>query len=86
MICSRFHAMILSSVCEQKICVISYSDKIDNVIKDLKLDFPIAHFEEIRENIVISEDKFVKPNSEKVEKIIENAKMQEMAFKKFINM
>ena len=86
MICSRFHAMILSSVCEQKIYVISYSDKIDNVIKDLKLDFPIAHFEEISENIVISKDKFVKPNSEKVEKIIESAKMQEMVFKEFINM
>jgi len=37
MICSRFHSMILSYLLQQKICVLSYSSKINNVISDLNL-------------------------------------------------
>lgn len=44
-ICSRFHAMVLSYLLEQKICVLSYSDKITNTIKDLNL---LEQFYEIK--------------------------------------
>lgn len=37
MLCSRFHSVILSYILKQKICVLSYSDKITNVITDLNL-------------------------------------------------
>lgn len=37
MICSRFHSMILSYILEQKMYVLSYSKKINNVIEDLNL-------------------------------------------------
>ena len=37
MICSRFHSMILSYILEQKMYVLSYSKKINNVIEDLEL-------------------------------------------------
>ena len=36
-ICSRFHSMILSAVFNQQTTVISYSNKINNVLKDLEL-------------------------------------------------
>ena len=37
MICSRFHSMILSYILKQKSYILSYSNKITNVIKDLDL-------------------------------------------------
>jgi len=37
MICSRFHSMILSCLLNQKIYVLSYSNKLNNVIDDLSL-------------------------------------------------
>ena len=36
-ICTRFHSMILSTIFRQKLMVISYSNKISNVFKELKL-------------------------------------------------
>lgn len=57
MICSRFHAMVLSYVFKQKKYILSYSKKIDNVINDLKICDNIFHIEEICEknNIDIEE-------------------------------
>ena len=37
MICSRFHSLILSYLLRQKLYVLSYSNKITNVIDDLNL-------------------------------------------------
>ena len=51
MICARFHAMILSCIARQKMFVMSYSLKIDNVIKDLELNLPTLHFDEINKEI-----------------------------------
>ena len=47
-ICSRFHAMILSAIMNQKCQILSYSNKFDNVINDLELfTNKILHFNEI---------------------------------------
>lgn len=44
MLSSRFHSMILSAKLKQKVLVLSYSDKIDNVIEDMKFPFEIRRF------------------------------------------
>lgn len=44
MICARFHSMIISANLKQKVMVLSYSDKITNVIKDLEFPYTIKNF------------------------------------------
>ena len=58
MICSRFHAMVLSTVFKQKSYVISYSDKINNVIKDLDLADDYLEFKDIEKCEVIPLEKY----------------------------
>lgn len=85
MICARFHAMILSSVFEQKCRIISYSDKIDNVIKDLDLfkqniihfsdlnnetKMPLCEFEQVAQNKLENIRKLAIKQLEKVEEIL----------------
>ena len=50
MLCQRFHSLILSCVCNQKIFVISYSKKIDNVIEELKLGVNYKKHRNLKEN------------------------------------
>ena len=57
MICARFHAIILSCLCKQKMFVMSYSKKIDNVINDLELNLPILHFHKTDRRHIISKEK-----------------------------
>ncbi|MBR3512103.1 MAG: polysaccharide pyruvyl transferase family protein [Clostridia bacterium] len=84
MICARFHAMILSLIANQKIYVVSYSKKIDNVIDDLELNLPIIHFEDIEENINLDLDDFVLVDTKKINKISKEAEQQELAVKKYL--
>lgn len=85
MICARFHAMILSGVFEQKCRIISYSDKIDNVIKDLDLfkqniihfsdlnndtKMPLCEFEQVAQNKLENIRKLAIKQLEKVEEIL----------------
>lgn len=84
MICARFHAMILSSVANQKMYIMSYSKKIDNVVNDLGLNLPIVSFSEISENLDINIESFVDVDKDKISKIISKAGMQEEFIKKFI--
>lgn len=58
MICSRFHAMILAYVFQQKKYVLSYSKKIDNVIEDLKICNNFFHIEQVHEKNNISLEDF----------------------------
>lgn len=78
MICARFHAIILSILSKQKIQIMSYSKKIDNVIKDLELNLPIINFKALNKNILFDLNKFGYINDEKLKKIIEEAKQQEL--------
>ena len=84
MICSRFHAMVLSCIARQKIFVLSYSKKIDNVIHDLELNLPISYFDEIDLNTEITKKEFVSIEEEKISNIIENAKKQDKILEKYI--
>ena len=85
MICSRFHSLVLSCISKQKIFVISYSKKIDNIIKDLEMDLPVIHFEDITSNDVIDLEQFCTIENEKLENIISKAHGQELAVKTILN-
>lgn len=77
MVCSRFHAMILSTVMNQKCEIISYSDKIDNVIKDLNLfEGNIIHLEEINKNTKMPLSDFKNVEAEKIKTISNKATNQ----------
>ena len=58
MICSRFHSMILSYILKQKSYILSYSNKITNVIKDLNLINTYQSFGDINNIDYISIDSF----------------------------
>ena len=64
MLSSRFHSMILSAKLKQKVLVLSYSDKIDNVIEDMKFPFKIKRF-----NKNLNEESFDLNQFKKVEAI-----------------
>ena len=80
MICARFHAIILSCICRQKMFVMSYSGKIDNVIEDLELKLPILYFHKTDKNLVIDKEKFKTIDENKLLNIIENSKEQDAVF------
>lgn len=84
MLCTRFHAMILSCIFNQKSYVLSYSKKINNVIEDLKLFEKYGEFNQIDkiEKITLSDYKNVERNN--LKNIIEESKMQINALNKFI--
>ena len=77
MICSRFHAMVLSAVANQKMYVIYYSNKISNVIDDLNLDIPLLNLKDIKEEDIIDLKVFKSVKMEQLEKIKTEAKKQE---------
>lgn len=85
MICARFHSMILSLIANQKIYVLSYSKKIDNVIEDLNLNLPLLHFTEIKENIKLKLDEFKTIDIKKLQFIIDESDNQEKVLKKILN-
>ncbi len=82
MICARFHAMILSSTSKQKMYVMSYSKKIDNVIKDLEFNLPILHFDNVNNDTKIDLKDFVKIEDNILEEIIKEAENHELAIKR----
>ena len=82
MICSRFHAMILSCIARQKVYVMSYSKKIDNVIDDLKLDLPVINFSDINENIKLNLEDFAPIEEKKISDIISESANQEKKIQK----
>lgn len=58
MLSSRFHSMILSAKLKQKVFVLSYSKKINNVIEDLNLPFNVKDFNDISEEDTIKLNEF----------------------------
>ena len=64
--------------------VTSYSDKIDNVVEDLKLNIPIVRLEKIKKETSVPLEEFIYPGDEKVTKIIEEAKKQDEIFEKIL--
>ena len=84
MICARFHAMILSSISNEKMYIMSYSKKIDNVIQDLDFNLPIIHFDEINSNTKIDLKDFENIENRKIKKVIKEAEKQELGINKYI--
>lgn len=77
MVCARFHAMVLSSIMHQKCQIMSYSDKIDNVINDLNLfKGNIVHFNEINAETKMPLANFKKVEDEKLQSIVRKAVKQ----------
>lgn len=84
MICTRFHSMVLSSIFRQKVFVLSYSDKIDNVYNDLKFGYNIMHIKDIDENKLLTDSCFKVVSENKLSNICNESKKQLTAFYKFI--
>lgn len=76
MICCRFHAMIISTAFGQKMYILSYSKKIDNVIQDLELTEKYTQIEDLEENTVIKLNDFKQVDKEKINKIKDKSKDQ----------
>lgn len=84
MICSRFHAMVLSSLMYQKMYIVSYSNKINNVINDLELDIPILNLKNLNENQILQLENFNAVEETKLKKIKQESKKQEMVLRKIL--
>lgn len=82
-LCSRFHSMVLSAVFKQKVSILSYSNKIVNVIYDLHLSKEHYNVSEINDIKDIKLDEFDKLNIN--DTIIKESEMQFEAFEKIIN-
>lgn len=87
MICARFHAMVLSYVCKQKFYVMSYSKKIDNVIKELELckEENYCNIEDISSDMMIEKSMFKEIDEDNLNKIKEESKKQLTKIDEWIN-
>lgn len=76
MICCRFHAMILSLAYEQKMYVLSYSNKINNVMKDLSLTQKYTNIEDLEEKTAIMLKDFKAIDKDKLQDIKKKSQKQ----------
>lgn len=81
-LCSRFHSMVLSAIFKQKVSILSYSNKIVNVIYDLHLSKDYYNVSEINDIKDIKLDGFDRLNINDI--IINQAETQFDAFEKAI--
>ncbi len=84
MICTRFHSMVLSSIFRQKVFVLSYSNKIDNVYNNLKLGYNLLHIEDIDESKLLTDNCFKVVDENKLSNIKSESEKQLSAFDKFV--
>lgn len=84
MVCARFHAMVLSIIAKQKIYVMSYSKKIDNVVEDLGLSIPVEHFDNLEKNTIIALADYKEIEEDKINAIVNEAKKQELFISKML--
>lgn len=85
MVCSRFHAMILSILFGQKIYNLTYSEKQDNVIKELRLFTKYQQIKNITFETVLRNWYFKKVKQTKIEKIAKKAENQFFYLEPWIN-
>ena len=85
MVCARFHAMILSIIMNQKCRIMSYSDKIDNVIEDLNLlQNKSVQFQDLQEDEMMPLEEFEIVPQQKVKEIAKQAEKQLESLERFI--
>ena len=63
-ICTRFHSLILSMLFNQKLIVLSYNQKINNILKDIKNEYKVIEINKKLKLDKISDNDFKKINEE----------------------
>lgn len=84
MVCGRFHSMLLSMLFNQKIYVLSYSKKIDNVIEEWKLLPRYQKIKDMTYETVLRKYYFRKVGKSKLDKISKEAENQFLNLDKYI--
>lgn len=84
MICSKFHAMILSSMFNQKKVVISYLSKLNNVNNDLKLTNNIMDLQDIQSDMILGLSEFDMCDDKNIESYIKSSENQLGKINEFI--
>lgn len=84
MICERFHSLVLSYLFKHNFFVISYSQKIDNIIEELNLCNNHLKFKDISNTSTIDLDNFNKVDKNNLQSIITNAQNQFSALDNFL--
>lgn len=84
MICERFHSLILSYVCKQKNYVLSYSEKINNVIEELKLCNSYLNLKDIEKEDKINLKDFTDVDEKKLKILKDEAEKQFEAVDRFL--
>ena len=89
MVCTRFHSMILSMLCKQKIYNLTYNQKHNNVIKDSHLFLFYKKIQNINFETKVRKVYFSKVRNYKLNKLIKNSQKQfeniENVKKEFVN-
>lgn len=85
MVCTRFHAMILSLLFRQKIYNLSYSKKINNFLEDIGEPYVIDNIQEIEYNTYLNISDFKKISKEKLNNIQKEANNQFKSFEDWLN-
>ena len=57
-ICTRFHSLVMSLVFKQELMVVSYSDKLNNLLDDLGYDFDVVNIDQKIGKLVINDGDF----------------------------
>ena len=57
-ICTRFHSLVMSLVFKQELMVVSYSDKLNNLLDDLGYDFDVVNIDNKIGKLVINDSDF----------------------------
>ena len=57
-ICTRFHSLVMSLIFKQELMVISYSDKLNNLLDDLGYEFDVVNIDNKIGKLVINNDDF----------------------------
>jgi len=86
MICSKFHAMILSSIFKQKKYVFSYLSKLNNVNSDLKLTNKFMDLQDISSDTIINLSDFDLVEDKKIDNYKKLSENQLSKVDEFINM
>lgn len=84
MVCGRFHSMILSILFNQKIYNLTYSQKQDNVIRELNLFSRFQRIQDMTYDTILRTYYFRRVNSAKVRKIAKEAENQFSNLDKFL--
>ena len=76
MVCTRFHAMVLSVILRQKIYHLSYSKKSDNTIKELNIPGRLDNIQEIQYETTLKMNDFQAIDKQTLKSIVDQSNKQ----------